>query len=171
MPRMPESSSPLVSAARAVPDAGKSGATVSGYSERFLHRQTNIKGGLGGGLVFLGFFCVCLFALDSLIFLILDLMLHCKIYRDHKSYKPLEGQKRPALMHAQYRGTAGVAGEGIWSISFLLVILISLFIVFVNCSHNPLNPCLVSQNEVNPKLNLQRETCFWFWFIQRKHHS
>lgn len=103
---MPESSSALVSIAQAELDAGKSCATVGGYSERFLQRQNNIKDRVGGGFELLGFF-MCLFALDSLIFLILDLMLHHKVYRDHKSYKPLEGQKRPALMHAQYRETGG----------------------------------------------------------------
>lgn len=51
-----------------------------------------------------------LFALDSLIFVILDLMLHHNIYRGHKSYKPLEGQKRPALMHVEYRETRGGGG-------------------------------------------------------------
>lgn len=109
-----------------------------------------------------------LFALDSLIFVILDLMLHHNIYRGHKSYKPLEGQKRPALMHVEYRETR--RGErNLRLFLFLLVILISLFIVFVNSSHNSLNLCLVSQNEVNPKSNLQNETSFWF--IQRKHYS
>lgn len=78
----------------------------------------------------------------SVIFLILDLMLHRKIYRDHKSYKPLEGQKSPALMNAEY----GAGGREIVAFPYLLVILISLFIVFVNSRHNSLNLCFVLQN-------------------------
>lgn len=56
------------------------------------------------GLVQVLAFCfVCLFGLGSLIFLILDLMLYHKIYRDHNSYKCVEGQKVASLMQAEYR--------------------------------------------------------------------
>lgn len=90
-------------------------------------------------------------------------MLHCKIYRAPKSYKPPEGQK------STRGGCEGKKGRG--AFPYLLVIFISLFIVFANSSHNSLMLCLVSRNEVNPKLNLQKEMWFWFWLIQRKHHS
>lgn len=78
----------------------------------------------------------------SVIFLILDLMLHHKIYRVHKSYKPLEGQKRPALMNAEY----GAGGKEFVAFPYLLVVLISLFIVFVDFRHNSLDLCFVLQN-------------------------
>lgn len=69
-------------------------------------------------------------------------MLHHKIYRDHKSYKPLEGQKRPTLMNAEY----GAEGREFVAFPFLLIVLISLFIVFVDSRHNSLNLCFVLQN-------------------------
>lgn len=49
MHHMPESSSPLVSLAKALLGAEKSHATASSYSDKFSHRQNNIKDGLGGG--------------------------------------------------------------------------------------------------------------------------
>lgn len=77
-----------------------------------------------------------------MIFLIFDLMLHHKIYRDHKSYKPLEGQTIPALMNTEY----GAGGRESVAFPYLLVVLISLFIVFVDSRHNYLNLCFVLQN-------------------------
>lgn len=81
-------------------------------------------------------------------------MLHHKIYRDHKSYKPLEGQKRPALINTEY----GAGEREFVAFPYLLVVIVSLFIVFVNSVHNSLNLCFVLQNEVNTKLNLWKET-------------
>lgn len=97
MHHVPESSSPPVSTARAVLDAGKSSTKriASGYSDRFLHWQNNIQGGLGEGLFGFGF------ALDILISLILRLMLQHKIYGDYESYKPLESHMKLVLMHAE----------------------------------------------------------------------
>lgn len=82
------------------------------------------------------------FSQISVIFLILDLMLHHKIYRDYKSYKPLEGQTIPALMNVEY----GAGGREFVAFPYLLVVLISLFIVFVDSRHNSLNLCFVLQN-------------------------
>lgn len=45
-------------------------------------------------------------------------MLHHKINRDHSFCKPLEGQKRTALMHAEYRQT----GEKKSNLGFSLLI-------------------------------------------------
>jgi len=87
-----------------------------------LHGKNTIKDGLGGGFGLL--FCfVCLFTLDSLIFLVLDLIFHHKIYRDHTSYKTLESQKRPALMHAEHTET----GQGEGDLGLFLIYWYTLF--------------------------------------------
>lgn len=127
---MPESSSPLVSVAQAVLDRGKLCATVSQFLSLVLTQQNNIIDGFDEGFGLFVLFCVS-FSHINVIFLILDLMLHHKIYKDHKSYKPLEGQKRPALMNIEYG--AGVR-ESV-AFPYLLVFFISLFIVFMDSRH------------------------------------
>lgn len=75
---MLESNSPPVSIARAVLGTGRSCASVSSFSERFVHEQNYIEDRFGGGLGLL-FRSVCLSALDSWIICILHPMLHHKI--------------------------------------------------------------------------------------------
>lgn len=93
------------------------------------------------GLVEVLDFCfVYHFALDILIFLVLDLMFHHKIYRDHSFYKPLEGQNITSFDACRIQGNR----KRQRNLGLFLIYWESLLIVLVNSSPNSLNLCLVS---------------------------